>query len=73
VPYTVTGLLPNLSGLPSACPISAWAVSIPTSLPTVSPKATDTIPVPVSMVSGAPNSCQSAILSIPFRVLGTLR
>jgi hypothetical protein len=66
----VTSMNADLSGLPDACPASAWRVSAPDLLPTVPGRAEATLLLPITLSPTAPDGCQSATVRFPVRAAG---
>ena len=71
--FEVTGLLPQVSASPAACPGEAVRVASPSPLPTVSPSATATVHLGLTMPADAPDGCQGATFTIAMTVEGRLR
>jgi hypothetical protein len=70
VPFEITAVRPELSGLPARCPAADWRIAVSGALPTVDAGGRSTISLPVSLAPGAPNSCQSITVTVPVIIEG---
>ncbi|HEX2806994.1 MAG TPA: hypothetical protein VHN80_12580, partial [Kineosporiaceae bacterium] len=70
VPFEITAVRPELSGVPARCPAAAWRIAVSAALPTVPPGGRSTVSLPVTLAPGAPDGCQSITVTVPVIIEG---